>query len=84
VTLTTTIGAPAQVFPPKIFFGAGDLLFSKRKKTPKKQTDTKQREPFFDTMRIIPPIVANFTIDLQRRWSINRKIRDRQGMLNCF
>jgi len=26
----------------------------------------------------------DFTIDLQRRWSINRKIGDRHRMLNLF
>jgi len=35
-------------------------------------------------MRIAPPHRRDFMIDLQQRWSINRKIGDRQGMSNCF
>jgi hypothetical protein len=68
----------------KVFFWAGDLLFGSAKKHPKnRQTPNKER-PFFDTMRIAPPHRHNFTIDLQRRWLINCKIGDRQGMSNCF
>jgi hypothetical protein len=48
-------------------------------KNPKKQTDAKQSEAFFDTMRIPPPHHCDFTIDLQQRWSINRKICDRHA-----
>jgi len=36
-------------------------------------------------MRIAPPPHRrDFTIDLQRRWSINRKIGDCHRMLNLF
>ena len=38
-------GGPAQVFPPKRFFGR-ETTFSEAQKTPKKQTDAEQ--PFFD------------------------------------
>jgi hypothetical protein len=31
-------------------------------------------------MRIAPPHRCDFTIDLQRNWTINCKIGDRQGM----
>jgi hypothetical protein len=41
------VGGPAQVFPPIIFFRAGDLLFPKCKKHPQnRQTPNKER-PFF-------------------------------------
>jgi hypothetical protein len=73
------------VFPPKSFFLGGNPSFFEAQKNTKK-TDRRgtKRGPFFDTMRITPPHHRNFTIDLQRRWSINRKIGDRQGMSNCF
>jgi len=35
-------------------------------------------------MRIAPPHRYNYPIDLQRRWWINPKIGDRQGMYNLF
>jgi len=66
--------------PPNIFGGAGDLLFPKRRKHPKnRQTPNKER-PFFHHDENRPPHCHEFTIDLQRRWSINGKIGDRQGM----
>jgi hypothetical protein len=74
------VGAPGQVFPPKSFFWAGDLLFPKRKKHPKnRQTPNKER-PFFHHDENRPPHRRVFMIDLQLRWSINGKIGDRQGM----
>jgi hypothetical protein len=80
-----TVGGPAQVFPPKRFFWGGRPLFPKRKKHSKnRQTPNKER-PFFSTkMRIAPPHCRDFRIDLQRPWTINRRIGDRQGMSNCF
>ena len=56
--LNAIIGGPVQVFPPIYFLGARDLIF-RRAKTPKK-TDRRRTKGgrFFDTMRIIPPIVA--------------------------
>ena len=76
---SSRVGGPAQVFPPKRFFLGGRPTFSKRKKTPKKQTDAEQREALFwhDENRPPPPHRCDFTIDLQRCWSINRKIGDR-------
>ena len=44
-------------------------------KTDRRQT---KRGPFFDKMIIPPPHCRNFPIDLQQRWSINRKIGNRQ------
>jgi hypothetical protein len=41
------LGGPAQVFPPKRFFVGRKTTFSEAQKTPKKQTDAEQREPFF-------------------------------------
>jgi len=41
------LGGPAQVFPPIIFFSGGRPTFSEAQKTPKKQTDTEQREALF-------------------------------------
>jgi hypothetical protein len=68
----------------KVFFGR-ETTFSEAQKTPKKQTDAEQREALFLTkMRIAPPHRRDFTIDLQRPWTINREIGDRQGMSNCF
>ncbi len=75
----STSRGSSSALPASIFFGAGDLLFRSTKNP--KQTDRRQtkRGPFFNTMRITPPIVAILRIDLQQRWSINRKISNRQS-----
>ena len=70
--------------PAKKFFWAGDLLFRSAKNTQKTDRRRTKRGPFFTTMRIAPPHRRDFMIDLQRHWSINRKIGDRHRMLNLF
>ena len=76
-------------FVPSIFFFLARpffLFFSfwRESRTPKatqrqqKQTDAKQREALFLPRWYPPPHRRDFPIDLQQRWSINRKIGDRQ------
>ena len=72
------LGGPAQVFPPKRFFLGGRPLFPKRKKHPKNRQTPNKESPFFDQDENRPPHRRDFTIDLQRRWSINHNIGDRQ------
>jgi len=74
-------------FVPSNFFFSGAPLFPiffvlAGKANTQKQTDAKQRSnkerPFFCQDDNPPPHRRNFPIDLQQRWSINRKIGDRQ------
>ncbi len=54
------LGALAQVFPPKSFFGRETYFFRSAKNTQKnRQTPNKER-PMFDTMRIAPPPSSQF------------------------
>jgi hypothetical protein len=46
ITTTHTRGSGPSLPAKKIFFGR-ETTFSEAQKTPKKQTDAKQREPFF-------------------------------------
>ena len=79
------IGGPVHLFPP--FFFSGVPLFPiffvlAGKANTQKQTDAEQRSnkerPFFRQDDNPPPHRRDFPIDLQQRWSINRKIGDRQ------
>ena len=47
-----------------------------QKQTDAEQSSNKER-PFFQQDENPPPHRRDFTIDLQQRWSINRKIGDR-------
>jgi hypothetical protein len=80
---TLVLGGPVHSFPPFFFSGAPlfqFFLFWRELRTPKNRLDRRQtkRGPFFAKMIIPPPHHRDFPIDLQQRWSINRKIGDRQ------
>jgi hypothetical protein len=73
-------GRGSGPFVPSIFFYSGAPLFffwgeCKHQKTDRRRTN---RVRFFVKMIIAPPHRRDFTIDLQQRWSINRKIGDCQ------
>jgi len=58
--------------PANNFFSGGRPNFSMHQNPQKNRQMLNKERPIFDTMRIAPPHRRNFTIDLQRRWSINR------------
>jgi hypothetical protein len=62
----------------KIFCWAEDHFFRSAKNTQKTDRRRTKRALFLTKMRIAPPHRHDFTIDLQRRWSINHNIGDRQ------